>query len=112
MTDRAALLAAVLADPADDTPRLVFADWLDEIGDPADAARAAFIRAEVAADRLPFGEPDRDRLDRLAARHYQAFVETWNAELPDWLSAEAVVRYRRGFVEDVELPLARFVTHG
>lgn len=30
MTDQSALLAAILADPEDDTPRLVFADWLDE----------------------------------------------------------------------------------
>ncbi len=30
MTDEDALLAAILADPEDDTPRLVFADWLDE----------------------------------------------------------------------------------
>lgn len=29
-TDGAALLAAVLARPADDTPRLVYADWLDD----------------------------------------------------------------------------------
>lgn len=30
MSDRDALLAAIAASPADDTPRLVFADWLDE----------------------------------------------------------------------------------
>ncbi len=30
MTDQSALLAAILAYPEDDTPRLVFADWLDE----------------------------------------------------------------------------------
>lgn len=30
MTDEDALLAAILAAPDDDTPRLVFADWLDE----------------------------------------------------------------------------------
>lgn len=30
MDDDPALLAAILADPADDTPRLVYADWLDE----------------------------------------------------------------------------------
>lgn len=46
MTDGDALLAAVLAAPGDDTPRLVFADWLDEHGR---AAKAAFIRGQVAA---------------------------------------------------------------
>jgi uncharacterized protein (TIGR02996 family) len=32
MTDRDALLAATLANPDEDTPRLVFADWLQENG--------------------------------------------------------------------------------
>ncbi len=45
MNDRLALLSAVLANPADDLPRLVFADWLEENGtSDADAARAEFIR--------------------------------------------------------------------
>src|SRR5580704_8605623 len=44
MSDRDALHAAVCANPDDDTPRLVFADWLDEHGEEK---RAAFIRASV-----------------------------------------------------------------
>ena len=32
MTDREALLAAIHADPDDDTARLVYADWLQENG--------------------------------------------------------------------------------
>ena len=34
MTEREALLRAVCENPDDDTPRLVFADWLDENGEP------------------------------------------------------------------------------
>jgi uncharacterized protein (TIGR02996 family) len=48
-SDRDALLAAICADPDDDTPRLVFADWLDENGE---SARAEFIRAQVEFARL------------------------------------------------------------
>ena len=45
MSDRLALLKAILAAPDDDLPRLVFADWLEENGTTdADAARAEFIR--------------------------------------------------------------------
>lgn len=44
MTDADALLAAVLDRPGDDTPRLVYADWLDDHGDPD---RAEFIRVGV-----------------------------------------------------------------
>ena len=32
MTDRLDLLRAILADPDSDTPRLVYADWLDDHG--------------------------------------------------------------------------------
>jgi uncharacterized protein (TIGR02996 family) len=34
MNDREALLRAVCENPDDDTPRLVFADWLEEHGEP------------------------------------------------------------------------------
>jgi uncharacterized protein (TIGR02996 family) len=35
MTTHDALLAAVLAEPGDDAPRLILADWLEEQGDDA-----------------------------------------------------------------------------
>jgi uncharacterized protein (TIGR02996 family) len=45
MNPRLALLSAILANPDDDLPRLVFADWLEENGtSDADAARVEFIR--------------------------------------------------------------------
>lgn len=49
MTERDALLRAVLADPADDTVRLAFADWLDENGE---SERAEFIRVQVELAKL------------------------------------------------------------
>lgn len=53
MTDRAALLAAILANPDDDTVRVVFADYLQEHGDDA---RAEFIRVQIELAHLP--EPE------------------------------------------------------
>src|SRR5262245_62142660 len=44
MNDEAAFIAAILASPADDTNRLVYADWLEDHDDP----RGAYLRAEVA----------------------------------------------------------------
>lgn len=45
MSERLALLKAILANPDDDLVRLVYADWLDEHGTTdAEAARAEFIR--------------------------------------------------------------------
>jgi uncharacterized protein (TIGR02996 family) len=48
-----ALEAAVAAEADSDTPRLVYADWLEENGDPQ---RASYIRARCALDDRPPGD--------------------------------------------------------
>jgi len=48
MSDHDALLAAICAEPDEDTPRLVFADWLDEHDQ---SERAAFMRAQIELAR-------------------------------------------------------------
>jgi uncharacterized protein (TIGR02996 family) len=62
MDTGAALLAAVRARPDDDTPRLAYADWLDDVAgdlpDPdAARARAAFIRLQCELSAPPPPEP-------------------------------------------------------
>jgi uncharacterized protein (TIGR02996 family) len=49
LSDRDALLAAIRANPEEDTPRLMLADWLDENGEPE---RAEFIRIQCELERL------------------------------------------------------------
>ncbi len=44
MTESEALLRAVIDNPGDETPRLAYADWLDERNDP----RGRYLRAESA----------------------------------------------------------------
>jgi uncharacterized protein (TIGR02996 family) len=51
---RDALYRAICASPDEDTPRLAFADLVEEEGD---AARAAFVRAQVALARVPDYDP-------------------------------------------------------
>lgn len=50
MTDERALLTAILEEPNDDTRKLVYADWLDEHGDP----RAEYLRLmiQVRSERI------------------------------------------------------------
>jgi uncharacterized protein (TIGR02996 family) len=48
MSDDTAFLHAVIEHPDDDGPRLVYADWLDEQGDP----RGEFIRVQCELARL------------------------------------------------------------
>src|SRR4051812_28978495 len=50
--DRDALYHAVLDDPDDDAPRLIYADWCEDNGE---AGRAEFIRTQIERERL--GEP-------------------------------------------------------
>jgi uncharacterized protein (TIGR02996 family) len=54
MTDHESFLRAILDRPGDDAPRLVYADWLDERGEPG----GDFLRAEVELFRLPGGSPE------------------------------------------------------
>jgi uncharacterized protein (TIGR02996 family) len=55
MSDEAALLSAIIAHPDEDTPRLAYADWLTEHGDPD---RAEFIRVQCRLADVPPGHPD------------------------------------------------------
>lgn len=96
MDDREALTRAVAADPDDDLPRLVFADWLDEHGE---AGYAAFVRAQVELANTPPWEPFAVR-----CRHFHA--DEWVTgtpfrarlpELPPGLEWHPEAAFRRGF---------------
>jgi uncharacterized protein (TIGR02996 family) len=55
MTDEAAFLRIIRSRPEDDLSRLVFADWLEEQGDP----RADFLRLHLALSAAAPDHPDR-----------------------------------------------------
>ncbi|MCE9560851.1 MAG: TIGR02996 domain-containing protein [Planctomycetes bacterium] len=55
MDEREALLTAIRATPEEETPRLVFADWLQEHGEDA---RAEFIRVQASLARTTPADPD------------------------------------------------------
>src|SRR3982750_1484334 len=78
MNDREALYRAVLDNPDDDTLRLVYADALEESGDPR---RATFVRTHVELSRIPEYDPASIR-----ARYYDKKQKSaggrWIAELP------------------------------
>ncbi|HEY1186640.1 MAG TPA: TIGR02996 domain-containing protein [Gemmata sp.] len=78
--DEQALLAAVIAHPDEDTPRLIYADWLDEHDQPE---RAEFIRAQIAVTRLSPDDPSakalRARVVELAERHRKQWCEDGSA---------------------------------
>jgi len=71
MTDLALLHAAILAEPGEDTPRLAYADALDERNEPGDADRAAFIRIQCGRPRRDGDRPEHLWLEaqRMLARY-------------------------------------------
>jgi uncharacterized protein (TIGR02996 family) len=64
MTVDADFLANLLADPADDDTRLVYADWLDEQGDPFSTAKAEFLRATAQLAALTDRKKDKKELEK------------------------------------------------
>ena len=54
-------MKAILAEPDDDSHRLVFADWLDDQGH---SDRAEFIRVQCALARMAGDDPQRPELTR------------------------------------------------
>jgi uncharacterized protein (TIGR02996 family) len=101
-----AFVQAIIENPGDDTPRLVFADWLDEHGDPA---RAEFIRVQCEQARTPAGDAGYRTLDLRAARLLQANRERWD---PFFHRSDRVhVQFRRGFIELLALKGGVFVKH-
>jgi uncharacterized protein (TIGR02996 family) len=108
--EQRAFWAAIRGTPEDDTPRLVYADWLDEHGDPD---RAEFIRVQCALAKLGHdrrvGRKERVRLEPREKALLTAHGDHWLAPLraalqgsnpfdreDGWLCR---LRFRRGFLD-------------
>jgi uncharacterized protein (TIGR02996 family) len=119
VSDGEALIRSILTAPADDAPRLVYADWLDEQGRAEDAE---FLRVQVELARLGYdGAFHVDALGHLrqvpddVERLQERQLELWNAghgkpDLADDLTTWPMyihnprgvsLRIRRGFVERI-----------
>lgn len=96
MNQRDLLLAAVCDNPDEDTPRLVFADWLQENGDED---RAEFIRLQIRSAAVPEEEHTLAELGReedLLSAHRDEWVDSVKA----FESYRGdFYKFRRGFVE-------------
>lgn len=129
------LLRDILDNPGDDGLRLIYADWLEDHGDPE---RAEFVRVQVElampGPASPY-HPDRQAEQHLRwlwrfhpavarrraglrrrERELLAFhAWGWSGrELPDLrgVTGEGDWTFRRGFVEEVRCPLAAWLAHG
>jgi uncharacterized protein (TIGR02996 family) len=117
MTDYDALLAAIGENPADDTPRLVFADWLDDHADAFPApdavrARAAFIRDDVTCSRLDEYDPARLRWELIEKPRRER--EKWvRGAIPSALLAPTAPGpfFRRGFPWCISFTPSQFLAN-
>ncbi|MBX7104060.1 MAG: TIGR02996 domain-containing protein [Gemmataceae bacterium] len=90
------ILAAICAEPDDDLPRLVWADWLEDRGDP----RAEFVRLQMAEHLGEPGDPAR------CSELLKQFGRKWAGPLADW---SFDITWRRGLPDHLVLPAEVFI---
>src|SRR5262245_43371184 len=99
-----ALLASILDSPEDDAPRLAYADWSDENGDPE---LAEFIRVQIALARLTFDAPQRPSLVTREQALRQEHGRRWAEPLRglDW-----GWRFGRGSIDALQIRMFQTTT--
>jgi uncharacterized protein (TIGR02996 family) len=115
MADTDAFVRAILDDPADDAPRLVLADYLEERG----SAQGAFIRVQCERARLDSGDARVPGLlvreAALLAAHRHEWLRPMHALLaPDRAYPGLPLQdaeFRRGLVEAIRVEALAFLRH-
>ena len=73
-----AFVQAIVEEPGDEGLRLIFADWLEERGDPL----GEYLRLRCRLARLAAGDPQRPGLEARAAALWGQHGVAWWASLP------------------------------
>jgi uncharacterized protein (TIGR02996 family) len=102
-----AFLADIIEHPDDDAPRLVFADWLEDHGQPE---RAEFIRLQCEVETLSPADLRHTALEKRAAAIEKKHGKEWLSPLREVLDQPRCRQlgkqsrpFRRGFVESLSL---------
>lgn len=108
--DETALLRAIAAHPDDDTPRMVYADWLLENGHDA---RAEFMRLQLEIAKI-------ERLPRIVLNQHSHLwkrqQELLDHQLGELLGVDATdlascrIGFHRGFIETIEMPAQNYAS--
>lgn len=116
------LLRAIVADPDADAPRLAYAEWKEDCGDPD---RAEFVRIQCALAALASDARHDQPLHHRELELLRKHCFEWESQLLGlvrlklgcrWFGRKAKTAtsimpvYHRGFVEDITLDLATFLS--
>src|SRR5438067_8198256 len=97
---------ALQQDPDDDALRLVYADYLQDRGDDASAARAELLRVQVELAAL---SPLNRRAAELTVRQNELLAGWERVWLGDWADVMDRWAFRRGLVEAVQADASVFL---
>lgn len=104
MIPEQAFLEEIWDKPDDDMPRLMFADWLEEQGNP----RGEFIRIQCELAKMDEDDPRRADLEARERELQSAHVRDWTGEFHPLVDRW---EFRRGFVEGVTMGSHAFLRH-
>jgi uncharacterized protein (TIGR02996 family) len=105
MTQDEAFLQAMVEAPEDETPRLIYADWLEEQGDPD---RAEFIRLQAQLAAMAEDDPRRAALEERDRRLFAELALSWPRSPHDRATAFA---FCRRFMRGDAVPAAAYLAH-
>jgi uncharacterized protein (TIGR02996 family) len=106
MSDHEAFVEAIADDPDDDAPRLVYADWLEERGDP----HGELIRVQCALATMGKDDPRREELQPRERQLVTIVRRAW--PLGDTHARPLrIVRFRRGFIDLATADVRAFPRH-
>lgn len=123
MNYEAGFLKDICDHPQDDTPRLVYADWLDERGEPGDVDRAELIRAQIVLARnqelggSPLAPERRRRLESRVRELLEEHGAEWEWPVRmlglGWAEGRSSrILWSRGFPEGGTITADSFLANG
>lgn len=109
MDDELPFIQEIRNNPHDETARLVYADFLEEAGDP----RSELIRVQCQLAHLATGDPARTNLHQRERELLDSHAEDWLEPLRA-LGAEGVsaICFQRGLIERARISARKFLANG
>ena len=106
-TDEQPFLDAIFARYQDDGPRFIYADFLDDAGEPE---RAELVRVQVALSRMTEDDSHHANLKNQEAELLETHLAQWSEHLSD-LDLEQC-EFRRGVLDSIVINAATFLDKG